>query len=194
VDESPKVLTEEKDVIGYAGWGSNDPNRHARTLGFQWLPGALVTEYVSTDDGKGLTYIATHSGLLVARQSTSAAQLGFRLLPTPAAAGGSNAHGLLLEADAVWYGCGVGLCRIGKEGVDVYGEASGLSRGSWTCIHRDGNGDLWVSGKRRFAVMRRGSQRFDSSIPSFPATAGSRQLAVDADGRLTSLRHCVGQP
>jgi uncharacterized protein (TIGR03790 family) len=49
VDESPKVLTGEKDVIGYAGWGSNDPNRHARTLGFQWLPGALVTEYVSTD-------------------------------------------------------------------------------------------------------------------------------------------------
>jgi len=43
------VLTGEKDVIGYAGWGSNDPNRHQRNLGFQWLPGALVTEYVSTN-------------------------------------------------------------------------------------------------------------------------------------------------
>ena len=49
MDESVKVLTGEKDVIGYAGWGSNDPNRHQRNLGFQWLPGALVTEYVSTD-------------------------------------------------------------------------------------------------------------------------------------------------
>jgi len=49
MDASSKVLTGEKDVIGYAGWGSNDPHRHLRNLGFQWLPGALVTEYVSTD-------------------------------------------------------------------------------------------------------------------------------------------------
>ena len=49
MDESAKVVTGEKDVIGYAGWGSNDPNRHQRNLGFQWLPGALVVEYVSTD-------------------------------------------------------------------------------------------------------------------------------------------------
>ena len=47
MDESTKVVTGEKDVIGYAGWGSNDPNRHQRNLGFQWLPGALVSEYVS---------------------------------------------------------------------------------------------------------------------------------------------------
>ncbi len=46
---STKVLTGEKDVIGYAGWGSNDPNRHQRNLGFQWLPGALVSEFVSSD-------------------------------------------------------------------------------------------------------------------------------------------------
>jgi len=49
MDESAKVLTGQKDVIGYAGWGANDPNRHQRNLGFQWLPGALVSEYVSTD-------------------------------------------------------------------------------------------------------------------------------------------------
>jgi len=49
MDDSAKVLTGEKDVIGYAGWGSNDPDRHERNLGFQWLPGAVVVEYVSTD-------------------------------------------------------------------------------------------------------------------------------------------------
>ena len=41
-----------------------------------------------------------------------------------------------------------------------------------------------MSDKRRFAVMRRGSQRFDTSIAAFPATAGSGQLVVDAGGRL----------
>jgi uncharacterized protein (TIGR03790 family) len=49
MDASAKVLTGQKNVIGYAGWGSNDPHRHLRDLGFEWLPGALVTEYVSSD-------------------------------------------------------------------------------------------------------------------------------------------------
>jgi uncharacterized protein (TIGR03790 family) len=49
MDDSAKVLTGEKNVIGYGGWGSNDPDRHQRTLGFQWLPGAIVTEFVSTN-------------------------------------------------------------------------------------------------------------------------------------------------
>ena len=47
LDESSKVLYNERDVIGYAGWGSNDKNRKQRWLGFQWLPGAIVTEFVS---------------------------------------------------------------------------------------------------------------------------------------------------
>lgn len=48
-DESEKVLYNERDVIGYASWGSNDPNRKQRHLGFQWLPGAIMTEFVSTN-------------------------------------------------------------------------------------------------------------------------------------------------
>jgi len=135
-------------------------------------------------DGKGLTYIATDRGLLVARQSTDDAHLTFRLLPVPAAAGGGGAHGVFPETGVLWYGCGANLCRIGADGTTVFGEASGLPPGKWTCIRRDGSGDLWVSEKRRFAVMRRGSHRFDTSIPSFPATAGSWQFAVDAAGRL----------
>jgi uncharacterized protein (TIGR03790 family) len=49
LDETAKVLYNEHDVIGYAGWGSNDRNRKQRMLGFQWLPGAIATEFVSTD-------------------------------------------------------------------------------------------------------------------------------------------------
>jgi uncharacterized protein (TIGR03790 family) len=36
-------------VIGYASWGSNDPNHKNRTAGLRWLPGGIATEYVSTD-------------------------------------------------------------------------------------------------------------------------------------------------
>ncbi|HYL38162.1 MAG TPA: TIGR03790 family protein [Bryobacteraceae bacterium] len=49
LDGSAEVLYDLRDVIAYASWGSNDPNRKKRHLGFQWLPGAIATEYVSTD-------------------------------------------------------------------------------------------------------------------------------------------------
>lgn len=49
LDTSASVLYDQRDVIGYASWGSNDKNRKRRSPGFHWLPGAIATEYVSTD-------------------------------------------------------------------------------------------------------------------------------------------------
>ncbi|MBI4875568.1 MAG: TIGR03790 family protein [Acidobacteria bacterium] len=49
LDASPRVLERVQDVIGYASWGSNDPHRKNRFLAFGWLPGAIATEYVSTN-------------------------------------------------------------------------------------------------------------------------------------------------
>jgi uncharacterized protein (TIGR03790 family) len=49
LDESTKVLYNQKDVIGYASWGSNDRNRHERFLHFQWLPGGIASEFVSSN-------------------------------------------------------------------------------------------------------------------------------------------------
>lgn len=49
LDTSSAVLADIPDVIGYASWGSNDPARKTRHLGFHWLPGAIMTEYVSTN-------------------------------------------------------------------------------------------------------------------------------------------------
>jgi uncharacterized protein (TIGR03790 family) len=49
LESTEKVLYHEKDVIAYAAWGSNDKNRHQRHIGFEWLPGAIATEFVSTN-------------------------------------------------------------------------------------------------------------------------------------------------
>jgi uncharacterized protein (TIGR03790 family) len=49
LDESAEVLKGIPEVIGYAGWGSNDPARRTRFLGMHWLPGAIMTEFVSTN-------------------------------------------------------------------------------------------------------------------------------------------------
>ena len=54
LDDTAKVLYHEHEVIGYAGWGSNDRDRKQRMLGFEWLPGAIATQFVSTD---GRTFV-----------------------------------------------------------------------------------------------------------------------------------------
>jgi len=54
LDKTSAVLYNQTDVIGYASWGSNDKNRHQRFTGFGWLPGAIMTEYVSTN---GRTFV-----------------------------------------------------------------------------------------------------------------------------------------
>lgn len=46
---TPKVLAAEKQVIGYASWGSNDMARKSRNSGMEWLAGAIATEFVSTN-------------------------------------------------------------------------------------------------------------------------------------------------
>jgi uncharacterized protein (TIGR03790 family) len=38
----------EQRVIGFAGWGSNDPAVQRRAPGFEWLPGAITSWFVST--------------------------------------------------------------------------------------------------------------------------------------------------
>lgn len=48
-DETTQPVYDQSDVIGYASWGSNDRNRDRRFPGFHWLPGGIVTEFVSTD-------------------------------------------------------------------------------------------------------------------------------------------------
>jgi uncharacterized protein (TIGR03790 family) len=49
LEESPKVLTGTKQVLGYYSWGSNDPSIRMRHFGFEFVPGALAGMFVSSD-------------------------------------------------------------------------------------------------------------------------------------------------
>lgn len=52
LDRRNAVVYDHQGVIGYASWGSNDAQRQVdrrRFLGFDWLPGAVAIEYVSTN-------------------------------------------------------------------------------------------------------------------------------------------------
>lgn len=144
--------------------------------------GAVVESYNSIRyDGHGRTYIATNQGLMVGRQEPS---LVLQFLPGGPGTTLTPAHGLYLEKDSLWYGCGPGLCRLGPGGTTVFGMAEGLPAGQWICIRRDAAGDLWVSDKHRFAVQRRGQATLQTKALGLPPPAGSGQFEVDGDGRL----------
>ncbi|MBV6432101.1 MAG: hypothetical protein IANPNBLG_02237 [Bryobacteraceae bacterium] len=49
LDETSAVVYHQRGVIGYGSWGSNDFQRKERFLRFQWLPGAIATDFVSTN-------------------------------------------------------------------------------------------------------------------------------------------------
>jgi uncharacterized protein (TIGR03790 family) len=49
LDTSAKVVRDQKGVLGYYSWGSNDPANNLRHQNNQFVPGALAAEFVSTD-------------------------------------------------------------------------------------------------------------------------------------------------
>ena len=59
LEETTEAVYGQTDVIGYASWGSNDRHHERRFAGFHWLPGGIVTEYVSTD---GRTFVKPPDG------------------------------------------------------------------------------------------------------------------------------------
>jgi uncharacterized protein (TIGR03790 family) len=55
LDTTGRVVTNEKDVLGYYSWGSNDKEIRQRDFGLTFAPGALAAMFVSTD---GRTFTA----------------------------------------------------------------------------------------------------------------------------------------
>jgi len=49
LDTSTRVVTGERNVLGYYSWGSNDPAVKARHFDLTFVPGALAGTYVSSD-------------------------------------------------------------------------------------------------------------------------------------------------
>jgi uncharacterized protein (TIGR03790 family) len=49
LETTGRVLTNEKNVLGYYSWGSNDPAITVRTFGLGFVPGAIAGMFVSSD-------------------------------------------------------------------------------------------------------------------------------------------------
>ena len=49
LEKSKEFLIKRENVMGYASWGSNDPQFPGRHIEFKWLPGAIASTFVSTN-------------------------------------------------------------------------------------------------------------------------------------------------
>jgi len=95
-------------------------------------------------DEKGHSFLATEAGLFEA--SLKPGKTGFSIERIPQALGtsGPEVSSVLVDGDALWYGCGRQLCRMDKTGTHVFGPESGLANQQVRAIRIDGDGNLWV--------------------------------------------------
>lgn len=136
-------------------------------------------------DGNGHTWIGTDAGLF--QMSSQPAQPGFNFKPIPAPPGtsGPQAHGILVDGDTLWYGCGVQLCRRSPAGTAVFGAEAGVPGVDLLAITKDRGGNIWVrarnSGLFIWPAGQPGFRRPDTPIP---AAALNGSPVLDPDGRM----------
>ncbi len=131
-----------------------------------------------------------------------AAQDGLRSIESPAISGNpqiksvlpqnlidqdtTRTHGVAVAPDgSIWFGCGPGICRYDNSTLTKWGEKNGLPKAGWEYLLFDRAGQLWVRGKSHIAVLKPGSDHFETrDIPGAPPSLEFRTLSLDPKGRV----------
>ncbi len=155
---------------------------------FEKVPGDFNTVSWSEgieSDGKGHTYLGTDAGLVELYAQPGRAGYGMRKFHQAAGTSGPGTYGILVDDDAVWYGCGGQLCRMDSHGTQVFGQESGLPGRELQVIQKDGEGNLWVlaRGAGVFEWPAKGTRFERPKLPFSPENIGGVP-AVDDDGRI----------
>ena len=136
-------------------------------------------------DGKGHTFLGTDAGLVELYSQPGQNQFGMRRFPQPAGTSGPQANGVFIDGDAVWYGCGLELCRMDVQGTRVFSRDRGLPANPIMAIQKDRAGNLWVTVRSDgIFVWPAGKTKFER--PRLPVPAANMRGApiLDSDGQL----------
>ena len=99
-------------------------------------------------DGKGHTFLGTDAGLVeLSFAARPAMDLPSGAFPNPMEHPGRSAYGIFIDGDALWYGCGLELCRMDAQGTRVLSRDSGLPADQIIAIQKDRAGNLWVTAR-----------------------------------------------
>lgn len=134
---------------------------------------------------RGEVYVATSLGLYAGRIAAGGPAYEFSVLPGAPDLTTTAVYGVHVDPDeAVWYGCGLGLCRFQAGQVSVLGKEHGVPRQRWDAIVTDGGGNLWIRSSRRLLVRKKGAAGFVALDQGLPQSAEFALMDIDREGRL----------
>jgi diguanylate cyclase (GGDEF)-like protein len=135
--------------------------------------------------GESKTLLGTDAGLVEMTLLPGKGGYLLRAIPQPQGTSGASASAVLVDGGTVWYGCGLELCRMEKDGTQVYGRGSGLPRSKLQSIRKDRNGKLWVMADGgAILVLAPGQERFEKPVLPLPASGSANPLSSTSDGQI----------
>jgi diguanylate cyclase (GGDEF)-like protein len=136
-------------------------------------------------DGKGHTWLGTDAGLVELDSLPGDQRTAFRKFAQPNGTSGTQVYGVFTDGDALWFGCGLELCRMDTNGTRVFSRESGLPPAKILSIQKDRAGNLWVAAEGSgIFVWPAGKAKFERpSLPVPPANIRETPI-LDHDGRL----------
>ncbi len=154
---------------------------------FQKLPVAFTTVSWAQgiqSDGEGHTFLGTDSGLFELSAVPGQDRFSVRTFPQPSATSGPSVDAVFVDGGILWYGCGQELCRMDRNGTQVFGREEGLPHSALMVIRKDGQNNLWVRARNAgMFVLPSGQTRFRRpNVPLPDNVVGIPN--VDADGRI----------
>lgn len=135
-------------------------------------------------DGKGHTFLGTDAGLVELESPPGKSEFTVRSFPRPAGTSGPEANGVFIDGDAVWYGCGLELCRMDAHETKVFSGDSGLPSARVLGLRRDATGNLWVAAEGfGIFVWPTGKPKFERPRLPVPPSNIRGVPIIDSDGR-----------
>jgi signal transduction histidine kinase/streptogramin lyase len=150
------------------------------------LHGQTFTQAV-TSDREGHLFIVTGKGLARAKLSAGAKDLLLEPLPPPPGAEHARITSVWRDPDgALWFGCGVYICRTGQGRTQVWGESAGVPSDAWQFLLKDSGGNLWARSRTYLIELPAGAQQFRPATRSDagPLHFSYPSLALDGNGAL----------
>jgi len=138
-------------------------------------PVAFLSQSGITSDIHGSLYAGTNRGLWVMDKSHRPA---VKVYPQTSSVTRPEVYGVHIDREgAVWFGCGVDLCRYAHGKVSQLGKELGVPQDTWNAILTDQSGGLWIRSATRLLTKSKTSKRFVpvENIPE-ASTPGSLYL------------------
>ena len=136
-------------------------------------------------DGKRHTFLGTDVGVVEVDSDPGDNRLKLKTLPQVRGTSGPEAYAMLVDGDALWYGCGNELCRRDSHETRVFGRESGLPGRPLLSILKDSAGNMWVR-VRNAGVFEwpAGKAKFQRPVLPVPSENLGGVPTIDGDGRI----------